>query len=214
MRKRLGILILIFSLLLFFPTNKTKGQDLGYFIAELLGVFFSSITIRECKNCDLCYHPGDYFYEKNYKIIKPINKKIIECDENCMAKMDKSGAMGSVRSSGSKSMSYSECYNPCVIEAAKPFPTSMATCKYEGVKGHYNDGSYYDTKLHPDYNHLITLLKNRHKLKDKYEKTVWQKARDECMSITSEQSNMFELAGPQEERLIGLYNDCLKERGY
>jgi len=118
-------------------------------------------------------------------------------------------AMGSLRSN--KGVSHNQCYTPCAIDAYKPFPTSVATCKYEGIKGHYSDGSYY----YSSGNSRQLLLKNRHKLKDKYEKTEWQKARDECMELTSKKGiKWFETPMRHQERLLGLYNDCLKERGY
>jgi len=120
-------------------------------------------------------------------------------------------SMGSLRSN--KGVSHRQCYNPCAIDAYKPFPTSVATCKYEGIKGHYSDGSYYYSS--GNSSNLSIVLKNRHKLKDKYEKTEWQKARDECMELTSKKRIKW-LEGPvsYQERLLGLYNDCLKERGF
>lgn len=220
MRKRLGILLLIFCLLLFFPTQKTYGQWANqaaqmevYLIGILifLPIWAISSYFSEDKKCNSLWHPGDYYYEKNYKIIKPINMKVLKCHNNCEKKsMEMNVAMGSLRSN--KGVSHNQCYKPCAIDAYKPFPTSVATCKYEGIKGHYSDGSYYHSSGNSSY--LYIVLKNRHKLKDKYEKTEWQKARDECMELTSKKKKLFELPMSYHERLFGLYNDCLKERSY
>ncbi len=232
MRKRLGIILLIFCLLLFFPTQKTYGQHWQHWdpwdnytpkeelVLELtalllfLPIWAISSYFSEDKKCNLLWHPGDYYYEKNYKIIKPIKMKAMECYKNCTKKsMDMNVAMGSLRSN--KGVSHRQCYNPCAIDAYKPFPTSVATCKYEGVKGHYSDGSYYYSHINPNYPSFDEKLKNIHKLKDKYEKTEWQKARDECMELTSKKRiKWLERPMQHNERLLGLYNDCLKERGY
>ena len=222
MRKRLGILLLIFSLLLIFPIQQSKGESLvkeeilGDGLGPPLALIILSIwglTPESWKgDCDMYFHPGDYYYEKNYKIIKPINMKVLKCRNNCEKKsMEMNVAMGSLRSN--KGVSHNQCFNPCAIDAYKPFPTSVATCKYEGVKGRYSDGSYYHSS--GNSSNLSIVLKNRHKLKDKYEKTEWQRARDECMELTSKKRiKWLEGPGSYQERLLGLYNNCLKEKGY
>jgi len=225
MRKRLGILLLIFSLFLFFPTQKAYGQSSwgnqytlpppeAVIIGLLLILPFWAIDyfLSEDKKCDSFWHPGDYYYEKNYKFIKPMEMKLMECYNNCTKKsMDMNVAMGSLRSN--KGLSHNQCYNPCAIDAYKLLPSSIPTCKYEGIKGHYSDGSYCHSSGYSS--NLYIVLKNRHKLKDKYEKTEWQKARDECMELTSKKRIKFlEGLGSYQERLFGFYNDCLKERGY
>jgi len=220
MRKKSKILLLIFCLLLFFPTQKAYGQwggqasqrETDLAVLLFLPIWAISSFFSEDKKCDSLWHPGDYYYEKNYKIIKPINMKALKCHNNCEKKsMDMNVAMGSLRSN--KGVSHNQCYNPCAIDAYKPFPTSVATCKYEGIKGHYSDGSYYHSS--GNSSNLYIVLKNRHKLKDKYEKTEWQKTRDECMELTSKKGIKW-LEGPvsYQERLLGLYNNCLKERGF
>ena len=225
MRKRLGILILIFSLLLFFPTQKTYGQEADFNpppeamiiggLLLILPIWAISSFFSEDKKCDSRWHPGDYYYEKNYKIIKPIKMKALKCHNNCEKKsMEMNVAMGSLRSN--KGVSHNQCYTPCAIDAYKPFPTSVATCKYEGTKGHYSDGSFYDSPYNLDSAStlLSEKLKNTHKLKDKYEKTEWQKARDECMELTSKKGRKWYERRMQRKERLGLYNDCLKERGY
>jgi len=241
MRKRSILLLLIFCLFLFFPTQKINGQLLfrsqrpeGPTDADIEQIFklmllpFALISDLATNRCALNWHPGDYFYEKNYKIIKPINKKIFECHDNCFKKMDLNVAMGSVRSNPKQQgVSYSECYSPCLTETMKSFPTSVATCKYEESDDYYTDGSYYKTKGgfeviiivpgkdNSDTSGLQKLFKNKHKLRDKYEKTEWQKARDECMEVTSQiKIKRSGTLQTQNERLFALYNDCLKERGY
>jgi len=173
MRKRLGILILIFCLLLIFPIQQSKGQSLidTDVLSERLALIILSIwgLTPESWNgdCDMYFHPGDYYYEKNYKIIKPIKMKAWECYKNCTKKsMDMNVAMGSLRSN--KGVSHNQCYNPCAIDAYKPFPTSVATCKDEGIYGYYSDGSYYNSHIIPNYPSFDEKLKNIHKLKDKY----------------------------------------------
>jgi len=96
MRKRLGILLLIFSLLLFFPIQQSKGESLvkeeilGDGLGPPLALIILSIwglTPESWKgDCDMYFHPGDYYYEKNYKIIKPIKMKAMECYNNCNKK--------------------------------------------------------------------------------------------------------------------------------
>jgi len=232
MRKRLGILLLIFCLLLFSPTQKTYGthwyywDDYNFTFKEELGLELGILLIflpiwaissyfSEDKKCNSLWHPGDYYYEKNYKIIKPIKMKVLECHNNCEKKsMEMNVAMGSLRSN--KGVSHNQCYTPCAIDAYKPFPTSVATCKYEGTKGHYSDGSFYDSPYNLDSAStlLSEKLKNTHKLKDKYEKTEWQKTRDECMELTIEQEKKFGFPWTKNKWTLGLYNECLKERGY
>jgi len=223
MRKRLGILLLIFSLLLFFPTQKTYGQEAGFNLTPEAGIIGGLLLIlpiwaissyfSEDKKCNTIWHAGDYFYEKNYILIKPINIKVQKCHNKCIQKsMNQNVGMGSLRNyKKDETGNFNECFNPCFKETLKTFPTSIATCKYEGVKGHYSDGSYYYSS---GISHQL-LLKNRHKLKDKYEKTEWQKARDECMELTSKKRiKWLERPMQHNERLLGSYNDCLKERGY
>ena len=64
-------------------------------------------------------------------------------------------------------------------------------------------------------------FENIHPTKDKYEKTKWQKDRDECMQITSEN---FQIDTYWDRTNRGLqelitdsstyYKECLNEKGY
>jgi len=225
MRKKLGILLLIFCLFLFFPTQKSYGQhnlympDVGsaasgalvYILLIPLAVIYDLSTDR----CVLNWHSGDYYYEKNFKIIKPINFKIQKCYNKCIQKsMNQNVGMGSVRNyEKDETGNFNECFNPCFKEAMKTFPTSVASCSFKESDDYYTDGSYYKPQsTNQPWLHL--LFTNKHKLRDKYEKTDWQKARDECMEITSKKKIFFETMNGQFQRLFALYNDCLKERGY
>jgi len=100
MRKSSRILLLIFCLLLLFPTQKAYGQSYwgnqytlppeAEFIEDLLlflPIWAISYYFSEDKKCDSLWHPGDYYYEKNYKIIKPINMKALKCHNNCEKKV-------------------------------------------------------------------------------------------------------------------------------
>ena len=60
------------------------------------------------------------------------------------------------------------CATPCV-ELGYPIAEHV-----EG--GYYSDGSYYAT--------CENVFENIHPTRDKYEKTQWQKDRDECMKLT------------------------------
>jgi len=227
MRKRLGILLLIFSLFLFFPTQKTYGQQVGQQVspdigsaliipatvaALIIGVAYDLAT----DTCVLNWHPGDYYYEKNYKIIKPINMKLSKCHDNCFKKMDLNVTMGSVRSGiKDQGQDYSGCYNPCVKEAIKPFPTTLATCAFKESDDYYTDGSYYKPQS-ANKSSLQQIFTNRHKLRNKYEKTDWQQARDKCMELTWKKNDKtyFKSIESRNIMMIDFYNDCLKERGH
>jgi len=118
--------------------------------------------------------------------------------------------------------SFLECFDPCANEAKKTFPTSMATCKDEGIYGYYSDGSYYDSSERNKIDYRF--FDNVHELKDQYEKNEWQKVRDKCMQIVSENKDYMkrqwsidkskEYSRTPNQKGIIYYNDCLKERGY
>ena len=131
--------------------------------------------------------------------------------------MDLNTTMGSLRSNVKKQgVNFSECYNPCLTETNLSLPKSVAYCAKKKTDGYYSDGSYYDGKFNRDKPLLVYILKNRHKLRDKYEKTEWQEARDECMKFATgiKRKKLFEHFDIWNERTYAAYNDCLKERGY
>jgi len=211
----LKTIILILCLLLFFPTQKTYGQAIGAVLVipiKIAAIIFGVAFDLSRDTCGIHSHPGDYYYEKNYKIIKLIDKKIIECHDNCLKKLKKKDRSVTYRSARS-GIKHGGCYMPCLTEAMKSYPTSVATCAFKESDDYYTDGSYY----RPQYNKsawLSVIFTNKHKLRNKYEKTDWQKARDECMELTSKKTKYFEAPILEQERLIALYNDCLKERGF
>jgi hypothetical protein len=83
--------------------------------------------------------------------------------------------------------------------------------------GYYSDGSYYAS--------CENLFENIHPTGNKYEKTQWQKDRDECMELTFENVKLTwwdrkhrshnrwlkRATSPQAEYY---YKSCLRERGY
>lgn len=80
--------------------------------------------------------------------------------------------------------------------------------------GYYTDGSYYAMCQNP--------FENIHPTKDKYNKSKWQKDRDECMELTyenekpsfwsRERTQLF--YGKWLNRAIKYYRACLDEKGY
>ena len=224
MRKRSRILLLIFCLLLFFPTQRSYGYVDGQAAGDLAVLMFQLFAPESWQgDCDSYYHPGDLYYEKNYKKLKSISYDIRECYQKCWGKMDKNVVMGVTRSDKViKGESFSECFDPCKKDAFKDFLTPIATCKDEGIYGYYSDGSYYDSseKNKIDYR----FFDNVHELKDQYEKNEWQKARDVCMQIVSENKDYMkrqwridkskEYSFTPNQKGITYYNNCLKERGY
>jgi hypothetical protein len=81
--------------------------------------------------------------------------------------------------------------------------------------GYYADGSYYATCMNP--------FENIHPTKDKYEKTQWQKDRDECMQLTyenvkqgfwSRKPNQPHFYAKWLKRAKKYYQGCMRERGY
>jgi len=110
---------------------------------------------------------------------------------------------------------YDEVFRQCNAEC----PYICMDEKYKSVSvarhisdGYYSDESYYEHSW--DYN---TYFKNRHPKKEEYEKTKWQKDRDECMELTYEhETKKFKLEWPQTRinRYHSYYKNCLKERGY
>jgi len=224
--KRLGILLLIFNLLLISPIHnpfvlESKGGGPGpYDLAVMtfagliaVGLIHDLLTDR----CSINWHPGDYYYEKNYILIKPIKIKVQKCYNKCIQKsMNQNVGMGSLRNyKKDETGNFNECFNPCFKETMKTFPTSVATCALEKSDNYYTDGSYYNPSYVPDVPLLKVIFANKNKLRDSYEKTEWQKARDQCMEITSKKKGkFFESVDGQFHRMFGLYNECLKERGY
>jgi len=85
----------------------------------------------------------------------------------------------------------------------------------EGIEGgYYTDGSYYSTCKSDKSNPFLNL----HPTNDKYEKTNWQKDRDECMKLTYDniKPNFWNQTGTPRffNRSKKYYRECLNEKGY
>jgi len=227
MRKRLGILLLIFCLFLIFPIQQSKGESLGDVLGPPLALIILSIwglTPESWKgDCDMYFHPGDLYYEKNFNELYTVISMLKKCKIECGRK-------------NKIIYAYRKCEKPCKEKAAKELSTtlSIATCKDEGIYGYYSDGSYYNSTV----KNMITydFFINKHELKDKYEKNEWQKTRDACMQKVSENkeymkkqskiksSDEFQFPDTNEYRknfpsspnpkATRFYNECLKERGF
>jgi hypothetical protein len=95
--------------------------------------------------------------------------------------------------------SCSEKLRDCIFECIeKAHPLGDIAEHIEG--GYYSDGSYYAR--------CRNAFENIHPTKDKYEKTKWQKDRDECMELT------YARGFQKNPTPVKYYRQCLKERGY
>lgn len=138
------------------------------------------------------YHPGDEYATESGGI------EYIGIDERlCIEKCD-SGYQNT-----------EACRFECI---EKGHPIGDIAEHFEG--GYYSDGSYY-ANCESD---RINPFQNLHPTKDKYEKSKWQKDRDECMNLTFENVkpsflNQIGMRGFL-NRSIKYYRECLNERGY
>jgi len=110
------------------------------------------------------------------------------------------------------------CWNFCYDEISPKF--AVATHIKDGL---YSDGSFYKMGKSSFFNvDKYIPLYNKHPKKDQYQKTEWQKARDECMEEARQiKINRYEIKIKgwetllaHNERSVAFYNDCLKERGF
>jgi len=82
MRKRSRILLLIFCLLFIFPTQRSYGYVDGQAAGELAVLMFQLFAPESWQgDCDSYYHPGDLFYEKNFKNLKLSRQNVSKCFE-------------------------------------------------------------------------------------------------------------------------------------
>jgi len=173
-------------------------------------------------------HPGDFFYKDNETLIwNYVTKCRTECIEKSKSKyIDGYDNYRRITGPGEydpermkrfrKHRIYTRgCFNFCYDEISPKF--AVATHIKDGL---YSDGSFYKMgKKNFLYTGGYFPLYNKHPKKDQYQKTEWQKARDECMEATRQikinrKGLGWETSLAHTERLLGLYNDCLKERGY
>lgn len=144
------------------------------------------------------HHPGDVYATESGGIYNHTEHRGIDetlCFEEC----------------DSSYKSIEACRFECM---EKGHPIGDIAEHIEG--GYYSDGSYFAMCNNP--------FENIHPTKDRYEKSKWQKDRDECMKLTSEnvKHNYWKEAGMKEVGAsYGFFNpwskyyrECLHERGY
>ena len=230
MRKKLGIVITVFI----YPAEEINGQScptcpiVEGLIEGLMKLLILTPAIiteplsddkkkypKKTFSCSLPWHPGDYYYEKNYKIIKPINLKLQNCKNKCLKK-NKNQNVGKGYYENKCYKNFWGNYTPCFGEAMKTFPhDSISYCKKVGTDGAYSDDSYYSTSIGTSHNLLTQVFRNTHELKDAYEKNEWQKARDKCMEIASKtKRKSFDNSDEIFKKTYFAYNDCLTEKGF
>ncbi len=107
-----------------------------------------------------------------------------------------------------------ECHKDCT----EHFYNCVKPCIEKGYSiaehlegGYYSDGSYYAS--------CENLFENIHPTGNKYEKTQWQKVRDECMELTFQNVKLTlwyrgVFKNKWMKRAKKYYQDCLNEKGY
>ena len=137
------------------------------------------------------YHPGDVYATESGTVYTAYTAGYT--------------ASGTIYTAGSRGIDETLCFEEC-----KSGYKNIDVCRFECIEkghpvgdiaehiegGYYSDGSYYAKCSYP--------FENIHPTKDKYEKTKWQKDRDECIDLISEIS----------ARSPYYYRRCLKEKGY
>ena len=137
------------------------------------------------------YHPGDVYATESGTVYTAYTAGYT--------------ASGTIYTAGSSGIDETLCFEEC-----KSGYKNIDVCRFECIEkghpvgdiaehiegGYYSDGSYYAKCSYP--------FENIHPTKDKYEKTNWQKDRDECIDLVSEIS----------ARSPYYYRRCLKEKGY
>jgi len=163
------------------------------------------------------YHPGDIFahsvkwiYRGKVFIFEIWN----ECDKVCKKKFN---CIPMTKDYIECYSEFNKCGDDCIEEKYLEKPI---TKHIEG--GYYSDGSYYASYPIGDYpigenESSITNIyyfRNIHPTRLKYDKTKWQKDRDECMELTDENAtgSIFEYRAINNS--VEYYRNCLKERGY
>jgi len=171
------------------------------------------------------YHPGDIYalgqeivlveYKGNsiYLTENILTPKIFwnecknKCEKECLPEFTCNNNPPMSEEYKSCKQKYEQVFRQCNAEC----PYICMDEKYKSVSvsrhiegGYYSDGSYYEHDL-PFIGHITSnYFKNVHPKKEEYEKTKWQKDRDECMKLTYENV----------KDSVEYYQNCLKERGY
>jgi len=173
--------------------------------------------VRGCNNYYPGLHYGDFYALETAVIFTTEYRGIDErlCFEECESRFN------------CKYEGYIEDSRQKYFKGIKSCGERLQACKYECMEkghpigdiaehiegGYYSDGSYYAICT-DKYDPFL----NIHPTKDKYEKTKWQKDRDECIKLTFE--NVKTSFWNQREtrrvlnRSIKYYRECLNERGY
>ncbi len=164
------------------------------------------------------FHPGDWFAE-NY--LSYYEKIAVECPKKCKPKYkcptERSTLPESSRCRERWNREWSSCLRSCPSNIYKS--SSMAR-HIEG--GHYSDSSYYASyPIGEDVSSITNIyyFRNIHPTRLNYEKSKWQKDRDECMELTNSNEKIkfkFEILQKSVDiyPLVNYYRNCLKERGY
>lgn len=161
------------------------------------------------------YHPGDLWGRIDEDYRNEISK---ECSKICETKYPrKTVPRGPDRTQEPSrwQIMTTNCWRICIEEKYK----SLSIAKHiEG--GYYSDGSYYvtykDRRPRPVLGGIF-IFRNIHPTRLKYQKTKWQKDRDECMKLTDEnvkEGGIFERSRTVFNRKKEYYRNCLKERGH
>lgn len=173
------------------------------------------------------YHPGDLFAFERSGIDIEI------CADECKAQHSCNNKVSNMDNSMQQYYGRAS-YGRARLTGMVPCP-SLEACKYKCLQreypkpdiathiqgGFYSDGSYYkagEQKCTYGYGGF----ENVHPTKDKYEKTQWQKDRDECMQLTSENvkcsfmNTRRSTTSPDSYFSLSkkYYRECLSERGY
>jgi len=141
------------------------------------------------------YHPGDEYATESGGIDETLC--IEECDSRFNCRYESSiddSRRKYFKDMKSCSNSLQDCKFACI---EKGHPIGDIAEHVEG--GYYSDGSYYAMCKNP--------FENIHPTKDKYKKTKWQKDRDECIKLTTENVKAF-------FSFHKYYRECLIKRGY
>jgi len=162
------------------------------------------------------YHPGDLFahkvfyidpYQYGYVVKDFWDECKVKCTPtfNCENKPPLSEELESCKDKYKEVLKI--CRDSCYEDKIK---TASIATHIEG--GYYSDGSYYATYL----GWTLFFFRNIHPTRVKYEKTIWQKDRDECIELTDEniKTGFVDLPSRFINKSVEYYHNCLKERGY
>jgi len=168
--------------------------------------------VKGCTKYYPPYHPGDFLALESAGLrIKHIGIDESICIEKCKTAKCNSVIENSRKKYFKGMETCNELLRACKFKCIeKGHPIGEIAKHIEG--GYYSDGSYYATCKSDNPN----LYLNLHPTNEKYEKTKWQKDRDECMKLTIEnvKPSFWEKLSSTELHEPKYYKECLNERGY